>query len=100
MLFRSAQVSLQSPAMPIAVNLDTTESAVGTLSAELARKSLDGSNIALVSSDAELHAHIDNSRTGRSLWRYLLMLGFVLLILESIMAHRMRNKPAPRKEAV
>ncbi|MEJ6700760.1 MAG: BatA domain-containing protein [Akkermansiaceae bacterium] len=98
--FYTAQVSLQAPAMPIAVNLDTTESAVGALSVELARKSFDGSNITLVSSDAELQSHIDDSRSNRVLWRYLLILGFVLLILESIMAHRMRNKPAPRKEAV
>jgi hypothetical protein len=98
--FYTAQVSLQAPAMPIAVNVDTSESAVGSLPAELARKSLDGSHVILASSAAELQSHIDDSRSSRVLWRYLLILGFVLLILESLLAHRMRNKPAPGKEAV
>ena len=98
--FYTAQVSLQAPAMPIAVNVDTSESSVGSLPAELARKSLDGSHVILASSNAELQSHIDDSRSNRVLWRYLLILGFVLLILESLLAHRMRNKPAPGKEAV
>ena len=89
--FYTAQVSLQAPAKPIAVNLDAAESEVESLSIELARQSFKDTNVIITSSDAELHSAIDDSRMGRVLWRYLLMLGFVLLVLESLLAHRMRK---------
>ncbi|MHA1554141.1 MAG: BatA domain-containing protein [Alphaproteobacteria bacterium] len=90
--FYTAQVSLQSPAMPIAVNLDTAESDVACLSLQAAQASFDNTGFVVAASDDELHAAITDARTARALWRNLLMAGFVLLLVESLIAFRTRRK--------
>ncbi len=90
--FYTAQVSLQSPSTPIAVNLDTTESDVTCLPATMAQTSFEGTGFVVAATDDDLHAAINESRTGRAFWRHLLMAGFVVLIIESLIAFRIRRK--------
>jgi hypothetical protein len=93
--FYTAQVSLQSPAMPIAVNLDTSESDVACLSTAAAEASFEGTDFVVAASADQLHAAITEARTGRAFWRHLLMAGFVLLIVESLVALAVRRKKSP-----
>jgi len=84
--FYTAQASLQSPATPIAVNLDTGESDVACLPTAAAQTRFDGTGFVVTASDDELDAAISDARTARSLWRSLLMAGFVVLLIESLLA--------------
>jgi uncharacterized membrane protein len=90
--FYTAQVSLNAPGTPIAVNLDITESNVACLSSQAAQVSFDGTGFVVTASDDELHAAISGVRTARELWRNLLMAGFVLLLVESLIAFRTHRK--------
>jgi len=96
--FYTAQVSLQAPGTPIAVNLDTTESEVATLSLPSARAGFDGTGFVVAASDDELHSAIAEARTARALWRNLLMAGFVLLLVESLIAFRTRRRKMANAE--
>jgi len=90
--FYTAQVSLQSPAMPIAVNLDTAESDVACLPLAAAQAGFEDTGFVIAASDDELDAAISEARTARSLWRSLLMAGFVVLLIESLFAFRTHRK--------
>ena len=52
----------------------------------------------VVASESELVAAIDASRTGRSSWRYLLIAGFILLLLESLFAEFLRKRKRSRSK--
>ena len=96
--FYVARVSVQAPGMPIAVNVDSRESDVTSLSASDLNKNLEGTEITVISSEAELVAAINASRTGRSSWRYLMIAGLVLLLLESLFAEFLRKRKRSRSQ--
>ena len=89
---------MQAPGVPIAVNVDPRESDVTSLSASDLNENLEGADITVVASESELVAAIDASRTGRSSWRYLLITGFILLLLESLFAEFLRKQKRSRSK--
>ena len=92
--FYLARVSLQAPGMPIAVNVDTKESNVGCLSAAETMSRFEGTDIMVAHSDADLMDAAERSRTGRSFWLSFMLAGLGLLVIESLLAHRMHSRPA------
>ena len=104
--FYTARVSVQSPGVPVAVNVDPAESNVVSLSASELNKNLEGIEITVANSKEELASVIANSRTGRSSWRYFMIAGLILLLIESLLADRLRRRkekksaPAPETPVV
>jgi hypothetical protein len=99
--FYEAKVSVQAPGLPVAVNVDSSESEVTSLTAQDLDKNLQGIDINLVNSEEELLAAIQASRTGSSLWRTFIIAGLLLLLIESLLADRLRSrKQKQSKEAV
>lgn len=96
--FYLARVSVQAPGMPIAVNVDSRESDVASLSASDLNKNLEGTDITVLASESELVAAINASRTGRSSWRFFLIAGFILLLLESLFAEFLRKRKSSRSK--
>ena len=90
--FYLGKVSVQSPGVPVAVNVDSAESEVASLSQEELKKSLEGTEIKIVDSNTNLASAIDTTRTGRSSWRQFMMAGFVFLLIECLLADRLRAK--------
>jgi hypothetical protein len=98
--FYLARVSLQAVGMPIAVNVDTRESTVKCLSAEDAARSLDGTGVRVVRSEARLLADIEEARGSSSLWRICMIAGLALLVVESLLAEKLsRKSPSPGNRA-
>ena len=90
--FYTAKVSVQAPGRPVAVNIDPSESDVASLTASDLNANLEGANITLASSEIELVAAIEASRTGRSSWRQFMIAGLILLLIESLLADRLRGR--------
>ena len=90
--FYTAQASIQAPPTPIAVNVDTSESDLNFLSSEGLNTAFEGTGFVVTNSNAELLSAIDDSRSGLYLSRYLFIAGFILLIIESLLAYRKRQK--------
>jgi hypothetical protein len=84
--FYLARVNLQAESKPIAVNVDTQESLVKSLSVSEAAKALEGSGLRLMRSEAELLASVEETRTSRSLSHFLLWMGLAFLVIESLFA--------------
>jgi len=97
--FYTARVSVQSPGMPIAVNVDTSESDVACVEADDLREGMKGTGVSVSASEAELSSEISAARTGRSSWRYFMIAALVFLVGESLLADRMvrRKDPAAAK---
>ncbi|MFT5109058.1 MAG: hypothetical protein ACI9UA_004704, partial [Pseudoalteromonas tetraodonis] len=96
--FYLARVSVQAPGMPVAVNVDPGESDVLSLTAADLNTNLEGIDITVVNSEAELTAAIETSRTGRSSWRLFMIAGLVFLLVESLLADRLRNRKQSRSK--
>jgi len=90
--FYLARVSVQAPSMPIAVNVDTGESDVTCVSADDLASQFRDTKIMVARSEAELLDSIQQSRTGLSFWRSLMIAGLVIFILESLLAHRTSHR--------
>ena len=88
--FYLARVSLQAPGMPVAVNVDTAESDVASLSPAEAAQSFADSGITVARTDDDLQAAVGQARAGRSFWVLFLLAGLGLLVIESLLAKRMR----------
>lgn len=86
--FYEARVSVQAPGMPVAVNVDSRESDVACLTAPQLNTNLQGTGVTVATSESELAAAIDVSRTGRSSWRHFMIAGLILLLVESLFADR------------
>jgi hypothetical protein len=84
--FYMARVSPQAPGIPIAVNVDTRESAVRGLSPEDSARILAGTGVRLPRSDGGLAEAIDEVRTARSFWAQLMMAGILFVIVEGLFA--------------
>jgi len=92
--FYRARVSVQAPGIPVAVNVDTGESDVSSLSMSELVKVFEGTDIAVARSDMELADAIERTRTGRSLWRVLMVAGLLMLVAEGLFADRLLRKPS------
>ena len=104
--FYTARVSVQSPGVTAAVNVDPAESDVVSLNASELNKNLEGIEITVANSKEELSSVIANNRTGRSSWRYFMIAGLIFLLIESLLADRLRRQkekksaPAPETPVV
>ena len=93
--FYMARVSVQAPSMPVAVNVDTTESSVKCLSAAEAVSSFEGTGIMVASSDTDLLSVIEQTRTGRSFWPFFMIAGLMFLVIEGLFADRLLKSQSP-----
>ena len=84
--FYLAKVSLQSPGIPIAVNLHPDESDVSNLSMPELNKSFKGTGVTISKSVDELIDEVNSFRNGYEYWRTFLILVLVTLIIESLLA--------------
>ena len=96
--FYVARVSVQAPGMPVAVNVDPRESDVASLTAAELNTNLEGTGVTVATSEAELEAAIETNRTGRSFWRYFMIAGLILLLVESLFADRLRKRKQARSK--
>ena len=85
--FYLARVSVQASSMPIAVNVNTSESNVKSLSADDLTQQFGDSNIMIARTDGELLDAIQQARPGRSIWRTLLIAALAIFVIESLLAH-------------
>lgn len=94
--FYEARVSVQSPGMPVAVNVDPRESEVASLTAEDLGKNIEGLGITIAANETDLAAAIQEARTGRSSWRQFMIAALLLLLAESLLADWLRKRKASR----
>ena len=98
--FYEARVSVQAPGIPVAVNVDTSESEVASLTPTQLNANLNGTGVTVTNSEAELTAAIENNRTERSFWRNFMIAGLIFLLVESLFAERLgKSKRASDKQA-
>ena len=90
--FYTARVSLQSPGLPIAVNVDTAESDVKSLSSEEVQSTFADTGVRIARSEDELLDLSEELRSGTSFWRICLLAGLGLLVFEGLFASR-NHKP-------
>jgi len=93
--FYTARVSVQTPGLPVAVNVDTRESNIKCLSAAETASTFEGTGISVAHSDVDLLGDIERNRTGRSFWFFFLIAGLVILVIESLLADRLFYNPSP-----
>jgi len=91
-----ARGSLQSPAVPIAVNVDTRESNVACLSVDEQRRAFDNTGIQLVQSDGQLSGLLQNARSFTSFWHLCAMVCIVIMLMESLLACRLPKEQSRR----
>jgi len=98
--FYEARVSVQAPGIPVAVNVDTGESEVASLTPTQLNANLKGTGVTVTNSGAELTAAIETNRTERSFWRNFMIAGLIFLLLESLFAERLgKSKRVSNKQA-
>jgi von Willebrand factor type A domain/CARDB len=97
--YYTARVSVQAPGLPIAVNVDSTESDVACLPEPELRNNLTGLGLGVATGDVELAAAIDSARTGSSSWRFFMMAALVFLLLECLLADRMMARSQSKAES-
>ena len=90
--FYTARVSVQAPGMPVAVNVDTRESDVACVDETELRESLQVTGITVSADEAGLMADISMARTGRSYWRFFMIVALCLLVAESLFADRLQGR--------
>lgn len=96
--YYQARVSVQASGLPIAVNVDTSESDVACLPESELHANFEGLGLIVAASDDELAAAIDLTRTGRSAWRFFMIAGLAFLILESLFADRLLRRGPSKQE--
>jgi len=98
--FYLARVSLQAAGMPVAVNVDTKESTVKSLSAQEAAQGLKNTGVRIASSAEDLLAAAEETRPRRSLWRICMLAALAFLVIEALFAEwlagrRMKARARP-----
>jgi hypothetical protein len=96
--FYRARVSVQAPGIPVAVNVDTTESDVSCMGSSELAGTFEGSDIKVARSETDLLDAIAATRTGRSHWRILMLAGLLMLVAEGLLADRMVRRPSQARE--
>ena len=84
-----ARGSLQSPGIPIAVNVDTKESNVKCLVEKEFEKVFADTGIQIIQSNEELIESHDNSRSITSFWRLFATICIIIMLIESLLACRL-----------
>ena len=97
--FYMARVSLQAAGMPVAVNVDTKESTVKSMSHQEVATSLEGTGVKVVRSQEGILAASEEARTSRSFWRLFMLAGLAFFVIESIFAHWLGMRAAKAGEA-
>ncbi|MCP4098967.1 MAG: hypothetical protein GY748_22305, partial [Planctomycetaceae bacterium] len=97
--FYEARVSVQAPGLPIAVNVDSRESNVASLTTPQLNKNLDSTSIIIAPSETELASAIEANRARKSSWRQFMFIGLMLLIAESLFADRLRKRKQTQGQA-
>ena len=97
--FYLARVSLQAPGLPIAVNVDTAESDIASLSPAETASAFADSGITVAQTDDDLLAAVGQARAGLSFWMLFLFAGLGVLVIESLLAKRMRASRGGEHEA-
>ncbi|MDG1873625.1 MAG: BatA domain-containing protein [Mariniblastus sp.] len=95
--FYMARVSVQAPGMPIAVNVDCRESDVACLTESELSSSLEGTGIMVVATETDLLSSIEATRTGRSSWRFFMLAGLAVLLIESLFADHLLKRQWARQ---
>lgn len=90
--YYTARVSVQDAGLPIPVNVDPRESRVACLGESELRANLEGIGLRVASSNDELAAAIESNRTGRSAWRVFMIAALAFLLIECLLAERMRSR--------
>lgn len=90
--FYLARVSVQSAAVPVAVNVDTLESDVACMTAAEISEMCKSNGITIAADEAALAATIDTTRTGRSSWRTFLIAALAFLLIECLLADRLMRR--------
>jgi hypothetical protein len=90
--FYVVKVSVQAAGMPVAVNVDTRESDISSLPEADLKINLKGTGVTIASTEPDLLAAIETSRTGQSFWRIFMIAALVLLLIESLYADRLLSK--------
>ena len=98
--FYVARVSVQAAGLPVAVNVDTRESDITSLTASELTENLKGTDITVTNSETELAAAIGTSRTGRSSWRQFMIAGLILLLVECLFADRIHQGKRTKSKQV
>ncbi len=93
-----AHVSVQAPGLPIAVNVDPSESNIACLAESELRQNLEALGLKVITSDTELAAAIESSRTGRSAWRFFMISALVFLLFECLLADRMMTRASSKSK--
>ena len=78
--------------MPIAVNVNISESEVVSLNPSELTANLKGTGVTIVNPGVELADTIESNRNQRSFWRYFMILGFTFLVIESFFADWLRKR--------
>ena len=95
--FYVARVSVQSPGLPIAVNVNTQESDVRCLEPGQAQRSLEETGVIVARSATDLIENVHNIRTGYEYWRLLMIAGLVALLMESLLASNLFKRKATKQ---
>ena len=90
--FYMARVSVQAPGMAVAVNVDTRESDVACLTESELGTRLEGTGITAATTETDLLAAIETTRTARSSWRFFMIAGLAVLLIECLFADRLLRK--------
>jgi len=93
--FYTVRVSVQSAGIPVAVNVDTSESDITSLPEAELRKNLEDTGVTIASNEAELMSAIQAKRTTRSSSRFFIIAAIVILLLESWLANHFMKKRRP-----
>jgi hypothetical protein len=94
--FYMARVSLQAAGMPIAVNVDTRESIVKSMSAAETAEAVEGTGVRIARSTEDLQAGIDETRNKQSLWRAFLLATLALFVAEGLFAEGLAARRSKR----
>ncbi len=96
--FYETRVSVQAPGLPVAVNVNSRESDVTSLTADELGRNLEGTDATIAATETELAAAIDASRTSRSSWRLFMIAVLVILLIECLLADRLRGRKKRRSK--
>ncbi|MBT3294976.1 MAG: VWA domain-containing protein [Verrucomicrobia bacterium] len=97
--YYKARGSLQSAPVPIAVNVDTRESNVTSLSVEAQQRVFANTGIQLVQPGEALVAYLEESRGISSFWHLCAMICVGILLMESLLACRVPKRQTRQSAA-
>lgn len=96
------EVAFSAEAAPalLAVNVDAAEASVAPLAAEALAGALPGVTFRRFGGGDDLTAAVREIRTGKELWRALVLLALVVLLLESFLAWKFGKRAALKEAAM